>query len=302
MFGIDRLRRRIGRPSRNLFVLAALAGAPLVATAGVAGVAIAGDVGNPAKRVEALLKSRLPKTKVTSVDCKRVAGLCEVVAGANLFYVDQAARYLVIGRVYDMEKRQDLTAARLLELNPDMLVGGAARANAGLDGEGEGAEEAAQAIGQQVAPRKVVAPGSTAKLSLAGLPDDGAIVWGNRSASETVTIFTDFRCGYCRALVSVLETMDVKVIERPISILGSRPLANRVWCARDRVKAMHLAYAGEPVRSEAGCDTSGLDANERFANQHNLRGTPVIVRGDGAMLEGYRPKQFLESWLKGGKS
>ena len=96
--------------------------------------------------------------------------------------------------------------------------------------------------------------------------------------------------------------MNVKVIERPISILGSRPLANQVWCARDRVKAMHLAYAGEPVKSEGGCDTSGLDANERFANQHNLRGTPVIVRGDGTMLEGYRPKDFLEAWLKGGRS
>lgn len=301
MSAIDRLRRLARRPSRNVFALAALAGAPLLATAAVAGVAIASDVGNPAKRVEALLTDRLPKTKVTSVDCKRVAGLCEVVAGSNLFYVDQDARYLVIGRVYDMETRQDVTAARLLELNPDMLVGGAARANASAEGEGD-VDPAAAAIGPQAAPRKVTAPGSTTKLSLAGLPDDGAIVWGNRAAAETVTIFTDFRCGYCRALVSVLGSMNVKVVERPISILGSRPLANQVWCARDRVKAMHLAYAGEPVKSEGGCDTSGLDANERFASQHNLRGTPVIVRGDGAMLEGYRPKDFLEAWLKGGRS
>ena len=32
-----------------------------------------------------------------------VDGLCEVTAGSNLFYVDRTGRYLVIGRVYDME-------------------------------------------------------------------------------------------------------------------------------------------------------------------------------------------------------
>ena len=91
--------------------------------------------------VIALLKTRLPKTEVTGVDCTRIAGLCEVTARENLFYVDASARYLIIGRVYDMETRQDLTAARLLELNPDMLVGGAAKANALANaGEGEASE------------------------------------------------------------------------------------------------------------------------------------------------------------------
>ncbi|MGB3547165.1 MAG: disulfide isomerase DsbC N-terminal domain-containing protein, partial [Saprospiraceae bacterium] len=94
--------------------------------------------------VETLLKTRLPKTEVSAVDCTRIAGLCEVTAKDNLFYVDSSARYLVIGRVYDMETRQDLTAARLLELNPDMLVGGAAKANA-LANAGEGADEGAGA-------------------------------------------------------------------------------------------------------------------------------------------------------------
>jgi thiol:disulfide interchange protein DsbC len=47
-------------------------------------------------------------------------------AGSQLFYVDKTARYLLIGRVYDMQTRQDLTAVRLLEVNPDLLVGGAA--------------------------------------------------------------------------------------------------------------------------------------------------------------------------------
>ena len=30
--------------------------------------------------------------------------------------------------------------------------------------------------------------------------------------------------------------------------------------------------------------------------------TEDIVRGDGAVLEGYRPKEFLEAWLQGTRS
>jgi thiol:disulfide interchange protein DsbC len=81
-------------------------------------------------RVSDLLKARLPKTEVGTMDCDKVAGLCEVVAGKSLFYVDHGARYLFIGRVYDMQTRQDLTAAKLLEINPGLLLGGAANAGA----------------------------------------------------------------------------------------------------------------------------------------------------------------------------
>jgi thiol:disulfide interchange protein DsbC len=245
--------------------------------------------------VTALLKARLPKTQVTKVDCNVVDGLCEVTAGNNLFYVDRSGRYLVIGRVYDMETRQDLTATRLLEINPDTLIGGAAKANNAAD---SGEPPIAKAVGAGTQP---TAPATPQRLSLDGLPKDGAIVWGNQSG-KTMTVFSDFRCGYCRALSNTLRSMNVRVVERPISVLGSRDLANQVYCAKNRETALHQAYAGEPLRNGATCDTSGLDANERFARSHGLNGTPVIVRADGAMIEGYRPKEALASFIAGGRS
>ena len=96
--------------------------------------------------------------------------------------------------------------------------------------------------------------------------------------------------------------MNVRVVERPISVLGSRDVADRVYCARNREAALHAAYAGEPIKAGPACNTSGLDANEAFARRHGLSGTPVIVRGDGAVLEGYRPRAFLEKWLKEAQS
>lgn len=289
MFAIDRIR---ARPLRSALLGVAVLASPLIGFGAAGYASNLGLIGASDAKVGALLKERLPKTKVSSLDCAKVAGLCEVTAGQNLFYVDRSARYLVIGRVYDLDTRQDLTAARLLEINPDMLVGGAAKANAAAESEGPPSPPGA------AAPRS---PAPALKsLPLSTLPATGAIEWGARGG-KTVTVFSDFQCGYCRALTNTLKSMNVRVIERPISTLGSRDLANRVYCAKNREEALHAAYAGAPVKGSGSCDTSGLDANEAFARKHGLAGTPVIVRADGQAIEGYRPKEFLAAWL-GGKA
>ena len=259
--------------------------------------------------VAAALKQRLPRTEVAKIDCATVAGLCEVTAGKSLFYVDKSARYLIVGHLYDMETRQDLTSARLLEINPEALLGGASRrqeADEDRGGEALASAEAGTPVARDypvrrtaVAPAAVAGAGTQQSVSLAGLPASGAIQWGR--GGQRVTIFTDFRCGYCRALTNSLETMNVTVIERPISVLGSRALSERVLCAKDQVRALRLAYAGETPPA-ASCDTSGLDANERFARAHGFTGTPVIVRSDGAVLHGFRSKEGLVAWLKGARS
>lgn len=255
------------------------------ALAGATGLYAASDSDAALTRA---LADRLPKTAVTSVDCGRIPALCEVQAGQNLFYTDKAGRYLVIGRVYDMETRQDLTAARLLEISPETLVGGAAKP---MTAEPEG--QAAVASPANATP----VAGRTQKVALGTLPESGAIRWG--AGQQTVTVFSDFRCGYCNQLHQTLAAMNVRVIERPISVLGTRAISDAVICASDRSRALDRAYNREPLEGAKTCDTSGLDANEAFARQNGFTGTPVIVRSDGAVVHGYRPREFLESWLKG---
>lgn len=284
------------RTARILLLLAAIlvgSGTSLVwAEAGSPG---AGQTADLEMRVTHALGRRLPRTPVTKVNCTLVDGLCEVTAGSQLFYVDRSARYLLVGRVYDMETRRDLTAARLLEVNPDLLLGAAARG-----GEHEASSASDDPNPERGAPTPA-ASGAPRTMSLAGLPAAGGIVWGNPSG-PSVTVFSDFRCGYCRALSQTLEAMKVRVIERPISILGSRALANQVFCARDRGRAIKAAYAGMAIEQVKPCDTSALDANERFAREQGIAGTPVLVRSDGAVIEGFRPRAFLENWIKGGRS
>ena len=249
---------------------------------GVASLASTASGPNTAK-VRAALKLRLPKTPIDTINCKGLGGLCEVASKSTLFYVDRAAKYLVIGRVYDMEARQDLTAARLLALNPDLLAAGAAR-RAGDD--------------DAPPPQRASRP---TRVSLAGLPANGAISWGP-AGGPRVVVFSDFHCGYCKKLEAELKAIGARVEERPISIFGaeSRKDAERVICSARPEVALHMAYSGLALANPRPCDTSGLDANEAFAKAHGFGGTPVIVRpSDGAVLEGFRPAAALRAFLSG---
>lgn len=284
---LDRFKRREGPAFWTLLSAASLAlGAStgLLVNAVSAHAAPAIDAGAEAKAVMAALAKRLPKTAIDAVDCKGLGGICEVVAGTTLFYVDRGARFLMIGRVYDMETRADVTATRLLALNPDLLVAGAAH-------------QRSEADDTEAPPR----PARPAKVNLSELPSGGAIHWGPANGPRLV-VLSDFACSYCRQLTAELRTIGARVEERPISIFGrtSRILAEAVLCSADPRKALHKAYAGAALAATTPCDTSGLDANEAFARRHGFGGTPVIIRSDGAILEGYRPAAQLRAFAEGG--
>ena len=240
---------------------------------------------------------RLPKTEIGHIDCALIPGLCEITAGSNLFYTDQGGRYLVVGRVYDMETRQDLTAARLLALNPDMLVNGASGRAVPRHWRAQRREQAAvwptRATGNWAAAReRSICPHCPAK---------GAIHWGPKRGLKAI-VLSDFACGYCERLKGELEAIGARVEERPISIFGasSRKTAEAVLCASDPAKALKSAYAGGTLPpAPKACDTSGLDENEAFAKANRFSGTPVVIAADGRVLTGYRPADQLKAFLEG---
>lgn len=275
---IDKPPRRWTKAALGLAALVTLSAATGWGAAYLAGSARASP---DTAKVRGALKLRLPKTPIDAVSCKGLGGLCEVASKSTLFYVDAAAKYLIIGRVYDMEARQDLTAARLLALNPDLLAAGAARRQTNSD---------------EAPPSRPAAP---QKVSLAGLPANGAVRWGPENGPRAV-VFSDFQCSYCKKLEAELKAIGARVEERPISIFGpeSRAQAERVICAPNPVVSLQAAYSGLALANPRRCDTSGLDANEAFARAHGFSGTPVIVRpSDGAVIEGYRPASALRAFL-----
>jgi thiol:disulfide interchange protein DsbC len=232
----------------------------------------------PEAVVRDALAERLPRTRIDTVRCARSLGLCEVMVGPTLFYTDHAGRYLMVGRIYDLETRSDITAARLLELSPEMVLAGAPR------------------VPGQQANRAAAEP--TSRIKVADLPANAGILWGPPSGPK-VTVFSDLTCSYCRRLQAELKTIGARVDERPISVLGTRRLSEAVWCSRDRAAALDAVYRTGNIATAAppACDTSALDANEAFARRVGFTGTPVIVRSDGAVMVGYRPARDLRQWL-----
>lgn len=241
----------------------------------MAAAAIGADAPADPAATAAALKATMAKTPIDAVTCELPGGLCEVVSGRNVFYTDAAAKILVIGHVYDLAAHVDLTERKLAQLK------GVVAANDG------------KAVTRDLGGAAGEADGD--RISLDGLSRAGAIEWGPADGAH-VAIFTDYHCPYCRALVHELEGQNVRVTEYPISILGTRNVAEQVICAPDRVRAMRDAYAGVPLASHP-CDTHGLDDNEAFARRHGFAETPIVVRSDGAVLRGFREAAVLKAWI-----
>jgi thiol:disulfide interchange protein DsbC len=235
------------------------------------------------------VKKQLPNTEIQAINCNQPMGLCEIRAGQNIYYTDKASKYLIIGHVYDLVKKVNLTEASLRNEVPSAATS---------DGV------AVERVGSRPAAANLVSASGQGdrkqRVNVASFPSSGAIVWGKASGMP-VYVFSDFRCGYCRALSHELKKMNVKVYEFPISILGSREISEAVFCAKNKVLALHDAYAGVSVVSPR-CDTNGLDLNEDFARKNDFVETPIIVRADGDVLRGLKPREELLKWLNGGKS
>lgn len=279
-------QHRPGLKARAAHITLAMTSAATVLTLGVAAVtAIPVSAAAMAGNVAAALTLRLPKTPIDALSCDQLGPWCEVVSGDTLFYIDETARYLFVGRLYDMEERRDVTAARLLELNPDLLVAGGVRAST-------------DSGSRQKEPGKAAAD----KVDLSVLTAEGAIRWGNPKGLKLV-VFSDFQCSYCKRLTAELQKTDLFIEERPISIFGetSRKLSETVLCAPDPERALHEAYGGKKPLKTQPCDATGLDANEAFARANGFAGTPVMVRAsDGAVLHGYRDAQTIRHFVSDG--
>jgi thiol:disulfide interchange protein DsbC len=72
---------------------------------------------NNTDAIKKAIEPRLNGAKIESVRETPYAGLYEVRVGGDILYTDKKGEYLVIGHVYDTKTSQDLTRARIDDLN-----------------------------------------------------------------------------------------------------------------------------------------------------------------------------------------
>ena len=92
------------------------------ASAFLAALGIAAFLGLPAAaqdvdQVKAALKKKLPEAPIDSVRKVPYGGLYEVTAGGDVLYTDANASFLFMGNIIDLNTKENLTEARLRQVN-----------------------------------------------------------------------------------------------------------------------------------------------------------------------------------------
>jgi len=246
------------------------------------------------------VQAAFPNTRIASVKCGAVPGLCEVTAGKTVFYVSPDGRYAMVGSVLDLKDRVDLTDRRMKELGQldavTSRLGDPASPAATADVQGQGAQpQSAQA---QAAP-------SMGPIKI-DLPRDNGIVH-HPGAALKVSVVTDLNCGYCRMLMEALKAApDIELTEYPIQLLRPDSLdkAKLALCAKDREATANNIYFGGDLKVAGDCSKAeaAVQANTAFARAHGISGTPALIRADGSVHAGFMPVDQLRAWIKGGQA
>ncbi len=115
---------------------------------------------------------------------------------------------------------------------------------------------------------------------------------------ESIYVFTDIDCGYCRKLhqdVPELNKRGVTVRYLAYPRAGVNSATGKemesVWCADNKQEALTLAKNNERIESKS-CD-SPIARQYALGKQLGVRGTPAIYMENGQAIPGYMPPDTL---------
>ncbi len=230
-------------------------GAGLVVLFGGAVLAQASDI----DAIEARLSGLVPDMEQVSIAETPIDGLMEVRVGSEVLYMTADGRYLVQGRVIDMETQTDLTDAAQSGMRREQL--------ANLD------RSDFVSFGNDDAEFEV---------AVFTDPDCGYC----RRLHEQMDDYN-------------AAGIKVHYLAFPRAGAGSSTHTKMVsvWCAEDRQGAMDIAKAGgNPPR--ATCDNPVMD-QYRMGQSLGVTGTPSIMTFNGDIIPGYVPADRLRDRLEG---
>ncbi|OGI37586.1 MAG: hypothetical protein A2140_07665 [Candidatus Muproteobacteria bacterium RBG_16_62_13] len=206
------------------------------------------------------LASQFPALAKATIKPTPSPWLVQVEFGSDIAYATKDGKFLLLGELINVESRANLT-----KLEQERL---------------------------QSSENKQIA------AIMAGLKDDTMIVMGPRQAKVTMTVFTDVDCTYCaRFHLDVPELnrngVRVRYLLYPRAGVGSDSYRKAVaaWCAPDRVKAIGMAKAGQPIDMKTCANP--VDDHMRLAEQLGVSGTPTIFLDNGRRIGGYLPARQM---------
>ncbi len=208
------------------------------------------------------IEKSMPTAKIESIKPSEIAGLYEVVLGSSIYYVSDNGKYLLQGRLIDVENRIDLTEKKL----------GATRKQ-GLDKMG---------VDNMIVFKPKIA---RYKVSVFTDIDCGYC----RKLHSEIDQY-------------LAEGITIQYLFFPRAGKGSDSYnkAVSVWCAKDRNEALTAAKKDQKVESKTCANP--VDKHMQLAEEFGVQGTPMIVTENGTVIPGYQSAKELARTLQSEKA
>ena len=242
----------------------ALGGAAASAAAGPSAIPAAPAVATAAAKADprAVIAKKL-ELRVEDVHASPIAGLYEVVSGADVLYVSPDGRYVVQGDMYDVDRSENITEQRLTQMRSGAL-----------------------AELKAVSDDQVIAFG----------PKDA------RYTVTVFTDVDCAYCRKLHSQIGEYNKLGIRVrylfFPRSGPNTASWSKAEAVWCSANRQEALTRAKLGETVPGAAKC-TTPVARTYKLAHDLMLRGTPGIFTEKNEYIAGYLAPAALLERLKG---
>lgn len=131
------------------------------------------------------------------------------------------------------------------------------------------------------------------------IPESEYIEFASKDSKDTIYVFTDIDCGYCRKLHRDVPELNenaitVRYLAYPRAGIGSstyKQMTN-IWCSEDRPQALTDAKNGKPVKAR-DCENP-VESHYALGRKIGVRGTPAIFLESGRAVPGYMsPDELL---------
>ena len=139
-------------------------------------------------------------------------------------------------------------------------------------------------------------------IDVNALPLDQAIVRTKGKPKNTLYVFTDPLCPFCKKQETLLEQItNVRIVTFLTPLVSLHPeareVAARIWCAKDKVKAFEdVMLRNVTLMEKAQCEAPIL-ANEKLMQSLSIKGTPTIIFENGERVTGaMSQEQILEKF------
>lgn len=222
-------------------------------------LAVAGNVAaDDYSQIQQRLQALVPNVSDMTINETPMPGLMQVQIGNDIIYMSADGRYLIQGRVIDLETQRDLTEAAMSAMRKDRL--------------------------QALDPAEFVTFGNDdAEFDVLVFtdPDCGFC----RRMHEKIDEYNQLG-------------IRIHYLAFPRAGEGSRTYTNMVsvWCADDRQGAMDIAKLGRTPPA-ATCANPVMD-QYRLGQTLGVTGTPSLMTFDGDIIPGYVPPEQLRERLE----